>query len=564
MNWRALLAVVVAAGLALQFVPAFSQGSSSSGVATVTVKHFYIITSYGFGVLNDSFTFTNPGSASSVQIPTIQVSLPSKVAIRTVGIVLSPSNQFSIATGPSVNGTSVATITPNSPTLAAGQNLTVALKAVLDNIMNYTTSTGYDSAAKMLVLLSPGLNLDVSQMKSTIILPTGAAFAGTPAGFAAPTGNSTSSPTYTMNQTAIQPRPLAEYLNFTETNQSAFTPVTVNKLVRTIVPSSNGIPMVEDYFSLHSIAAYNIAQIHIYLLNPSLTQVSILPGSDPPLLNPQITPLGSGEMAFADNSLSSELLSNSNFSLTVSYPLPSSMITTSGSKVTVMVPYSPIIAAPARNYTIALAPAKGIVPSGPTTMTLSSATPFTPGTADFTYTVSFGWAADQAIPAGVLVFAVAFALFAMQKPSTEEETESEEKTVRRTADVLSAFEEKTALEEQNVNELSSAQKGSVGKNDFDRMRNEISDLRSRALQRLSEMRQELGSGKQYELLGRVVEAEREEDRAFRDLLNLYQQYLGSRMNEETFKRLQPNYRKRLDSAINRLSDLLHETQTEEK
>jgi len=127
-----------------------------------------------------------------------------------------------------------------------------------------------------------------------------------------------------------------------------------------------------------------------------------------------------------------------------------------------------------------------------------------------------------------------------------------------------AFEEKTGLETQYMAELASAPKGSISKTEFERKRNEVSELRGRALQRLSEMKQDLGSGRQFDLLTRVAEAEREEDRAFRDLLNLYLQYHGSRMNEETFKRLQPNYRKRVESAVNHLSDLLHETQTEEK
>jgi len=153
-------------------------------------------------------------------------------------------------------------------------------------------------------------------------------------------------------------------------------------------------------------------------------------------------------------------------------------------------------------------------------------------------------------------------MFAIQKPASEEE--EGEKIVRSMSDVLKSFEEKTGLETQDMNELASATKGSISKAEFERMRNEVSDLRGRAVQRLTEMKQDLGSGKQFDLLTRVAEAEKEEDRAFRDLLNLYLQYHGNRMNEETFKRLQPNYRKRVESAVNRLSDLLHETQTEEK
>jgi len=190
-----------------------------------------------------------------------------------------------------------------------------------------------------------------------------------------------------------------------------------------------------------------------------------------------------------------------------------------------------------------------------------SVTPISTGSVQFTYTVGVGWAADQAIPAGIFVFAVAFAMFAIQRPATGEEGE---KGSGKTSDVLRAFDEKTGLEAQYVAEFASATKGSISKADFDRMRNEVSELRSRAIQRLNEMKQVLGSGRQFDVFTRVADAEKEEDRAFRDLLNLYTQYHGNRMNEETFKRLLPNYKKRVDSAINHLSDLLHEAKTEEK
>jgi hypothetical protein len=238
------------------------------------------------------------------------------------------------------------------------------------------------------------------------------------------------------------------------------------------------------------------------------------------------------------------------------------MMEVTGNTVKLKIPYAPLIAAPVSNYTIRLAAAKGIVPSGPTAVVNKSVTPFTPGNVEFTYSVSLGWAADQVVPAAALLFVVAFAMLARQMPATKED--EGERAVRRISDVIKAFEEKTGLETQYMAELASAPKGSISKTEFERKRNEVSELRGRALQRLNEMKQILGSGRQFDLLTKVAEAEREEDRAFRDLLNLYLQYHGSRMNEETFKRLQPNYRKRVESAVNHLSDLLHETQTEEK
>ncbi len=562
MNWRGLVAVALAVALALGFLPihAQSSGSSTSGVATVSVNHFYIITSYGYGVLNDSITFHNNGT-SSVQIPTVQVGIPSNVASRTVGVVVSPSDQFSVAVSKGTTNTTL-TITPTQPTLGAGSNSTVALKAVLNNIMNYTNGA-YTNAAKMLVLVSPSLNVNVTTMKSTLILPTGGAFQQAPSGFASPAANSTA-PAYTLTQSALQPQASARYLNFTDNNQSAFTPLIVNSLVRTIVPSANGAPMVEDYLSIYNVASYNIAQVHLYLLYPGLNVVTLLPNTVPPLVNPQLIQLGSGEIAFASTSIASPLLPNSNISLTVSYPLPSTLMKLTGNSVQITVPYSPLIAAPVTNDSIVLAPAKGTTASGTTSVLDKTVTPFTPGSIVFTYSISVGWAADQAIPAGALIFAVAFAMFAIQRPSVKEKRKEEEEETLETGDVLKAFEDKTGLETQYMEELSSATKGSIGKADFDRMRNEVTDLRARAIQRLTELKAVLGSGKQFDLLTRVGDAEKEEDRAFRDLLNLHLQYQGSRMNEETFKRLQPTYRKRVESAVNRLSDLLHEVQTEEK
>ena len=560
MNLRGLVAVVLVAALALGSVPAYAQSSGSSGVATVSVSHFYIITSYGYGVLNDSFTFHNNGT-SSVQIPVIQVGLPGNVASRTVGVVVSPSDQFSVAVSKG-NSSTTLTITPSQPTLGAGANSIVSLKAVLNNIMNFTNGA-YTSAAKMLVLVSPSLNINVTSMKSTLILPTGGLFQQAPTGFASPSTNATA-PAYTLTQTAIQPQASARYLNFTDNNQSAFTPLIVNSLVRTIVPSANGSPLVQDTFSIYNEASYNIAQVRLYLLYPGLSVVTLLPNTVPPLVDPQLIHLGSGELAFASTSIASPLLPNSIISMTISYPLPSTMMKLSGNNVQITVPLSPLIAAPVTNDSIILAPVKGITPSGTTSVLDKAVTPFTPGNIVFTYSVSVGWAADQAIPAGALIFAVVFAMFAIQRPSVKEKRKEEEEETLETGDVLKAFEDKTGLETQYMEELSSATKGSIGKADFDRMRNDVADMRGRAIQRLTELKTVLGSGKQFDLLTRVGEAEKEEDRAFRDLLNLFLQYHGSRMNDETFRRLQPTYKKRVESAVNRLSDLLHEVQTEEK
>jgi hypothetical protein len=556
LNWRLVLALTISLGLALVFVPAISAPSAMA--PSLSVNHSYILTAYGYGILNDTFTFKNNGT-SDLQIPTVQIGLPDQISSKANGIVLIPSDQYTLSQS-DTNGTNTLTVAPNTPTLRAGASSTVAVKAVLTNVLNYSNGT-FTTAAKMLVLLSPSLNTNVTEMKSSIVLPLGGSFASPPSGFTAPVSK-TGLQVYSMTQNNIRPQASVANLNFTDSNQAAFTPITVNGLIRTIVPTSDGPPQVQDQFSIQNLASYSVSQIRLSLLNPSLASVTVVPNTVPPLMNPRAVPLASGALVFASTPLASPLLPQSNASLTVLYPLPSSMVTVSGTNVKIVVPLVPMIAAPVSNYTIVLAPSKGITPTSPTVITNRSVTPLTPDSVTFSYSVNIGWAADQAVPAAALIFAVAFALFAIQKPAAEEE--EIQKNERTTSDVLQGFEEKIGLETQFMQELASKPKGSVSRATFERMKNEVSELRGRALQRLNEMKRDLGSGRQFDSLTRVAEAEKEEDRAFRDLLNLYSQYHGNRMNEETFKRLLPSYKRRVDSAINKLSDLLHEAQTEEK
>ena len=215
MNWRLVVAFAITLSLALTFVPAFSASSGPSPTAPViTVNHFYVVTAYGYGLVNDSFTFKN-NATSDVQIPAIQIGLPSKIASRTTGIVLSPSDQYTVSQA-QVNGSTVLTLTPNQPTLQPGASSTVAMKTVLTNILNFSGGA-YTNAAKALVLLSPSLNTNVTLLKTSIILPTGGSISQTPSGFSQPTTNATS-PTYTMTQFNIQPQASARDLNFTESN----------------------------------------------------------------------------------------------------------------------------------------------------------------------------------------------------------------------------------------------------------------------------------------------------------------------------------------------------------
>ena len=131
-------------------------------------------------------------------------------------------------------------------------------------------------------------------------------------------------------------------------------------------------------------------------------------------------------------------------------------------------------------------------------------------------------------------------------------------------DLIKGLEDKVALFGQFQTDVARKSQGGVTRAEFIKIRSEIDSLKTRAINRLNEIRQTAGSKRFLDLLNQIQDAEREEDRSAKDLLNLYDQYHGKRMKEDTFRRLLPNYKKRWDATTNHLSDLLNMAQREGK
>jgi hypothetical protein len=226
---------------------------------------------------------------------------------------------------------------------------------------------------------------------------------------------------------------------------------------------------------------------------------------------------------------------------------------------------APPIAAFVNSYSFGLSLPHGVtaVQGGP--QTLTKVQPLQAGTAAFSYSLSVGWAVDGGVPAASSLFVIfLLAHFAARmRKAPEEEKEEETSTVRAT-DMVKAFEEKTSLINGLFEEIPKADPNQISKAYFDELRGRLDIFRSRALQRLNEMKQKSTTQKFFDLLGQIHETERELDRAAKDMLNLYEQFYTRRMRQEVFERLLPNYRRRLDKALDRLSDELNTAQRESK
>ncbi|MGD0637147.1 MAG: hypothetical protein ABSA72_03795 [Nitrososphaerales archaeon] len=537
-------------------------GAQAGGTPIVTLDHEYYINEFGAGLLNDTFVFQNNGT-STIQVPSVQLGIPDTVYSHAAAYAVLPASGYSLSS-PADNGTvTTFTITPDSPSLAAGAHTRVELETYLNNILNITA--GATTPFGSLLLLSPSVNMEVNSLNLVVVLPNGATLISPPSSFiAAPTS---SPPTYSITKVDVTPTILTKYSDLNATNQAYFLPIKVTSIVSTIIPNSNGYPQIQDLVTLRNLASYTISNLPISLLSGSITSVTIVPWSTPPTVDPTVVSVTNGAIALTSAPFSAPIQAGDNFTFAMQYSVPSSLVKTSGSTVTVSLPYTLPIQAVVGSYTVTSLLPSGMHSVGNSKTVVSNATPINQGSISISYSVSTGWGAAQAVPAASLLFAVVFIILALKRPEGEkkEEDEEEEKTVTAMLpDLIKGLEDKVALFSQFQTDVAGKSQGAVTKAELVKVRNEIDSLKTRAINRLNEIRQTAGSKRFLELIGQIQDAEREEDRSAKDLLNLYDQYHGRRMKEETFRRLLSNYRKRWDASTDRLSDLLNLAQREGK
>ena len=541
--------------VACMAAPALAQSGGFQASPTspvITLNHTYTITPFGLGLLNDTISFKNNGTATE-QIPNVELGIPENISSHATGFALEPSSQYSM-TSDNINGVTLITITPGSPSLAAGLSSKVTLATYFTGILNFTLAKTTGITA--LLLLSPSLNQKVSTIQRNIVLPSSGTLTPAPKGFNA--SAAAQLPTYTNASSDVMPVISTEKVVFNATDEATFQPIQIFSVVRTIAPSSNGTPQVEDLVTFRNLADYEISSLPLTLLG-NVTQVTVLPSSGTPLINPTPVTLTNGALSLTTAPFVAAVKPGDNFTFEISYSVPSSLVTTSATTVTVEMPYTLPIDSVAQEYTAQISLPAGFDAVGDSVFHTANASSLTQTKLSLSYNVVPGSGADQAVPIATAVFAAAFILMIMRRPETESEKESEEgeeESSTKLTDLTKSFEDKIALIEKIVEEMEEKEQGTVARADLIKNRSELDSLRSRAMHRLSEAKQSSKSQRFTDLLSQIQEAAREEDRAAKDLLNLYEQYQTRRMREDTFERLLPNYKKRLGTATNKLSDLL--------
>jgi hypothetical protein len=540
-------------------MPSIGQ-ASAQGTSKINVRSAYTLNRYGFATINETVMITNNGT-SAIQVPSVTIgfgNLTSDVVAANV------TQGFSVGTPPSTGGPFTVT---SSESIQAGANVTFNLNALVNNVV----STEKNGSLQVLVLASPSFSAEVNKILDFVQMPASTTFNVAPTGLTAST--SSSNDTYSATFTNVTPAASTYVGTVSQSTSEDFNPLRIFSASRTITASGNGTPLVTDTIEFENMGTVTLAQIYVSPLTSSSAEVTIVTATatEPVLLAPFTLDLSGNALDLAEfvaGYPNDGVGAGSNFTLTYQYPLSSSYYTVSGGQVTVKIPDSPPVGGfiGTYNITLSLPHTTKVVQGTPTK--LAGVTPWQTGTTTLAYSLSEGWFLDGGIPFASVVFVLLLiGLFVARTTTVEAEGEKEEEETTSSeaaSSMINAFDEKTSMTNGVWQEIESKDPNELDKAYFDELRSRMDIIRSKALQRLNDVRQKSTNQKFADVINQMQATEREVDRAAKDKLNLYQQYYLKQMRKEVFDRLLPQYTKRLERALNQLSDELHTVQREAK
>ena len=532
--------------------------ANAQGAPRTTVQSVYTLNRYGFATINESVSFSN-NESSAVSPPTLTFGF-GPLASDVVAYNLTGTG-FTLATPSSQGGPFTVSGTQS---IAAGGNATYVLSA----LVNGEVSTNANGSITVLTLSSPSISSQVNTLVNVVQMPVSTSFVANPANLTESVSGTNI--TYFWTRSTVTPLTAITSVNSIESSTAQdFNPLRVYYVQRSITAGSNGDPLVTDTVEFQNMGTTPLQTLYVTPLAPVGVAATIEEASEPKLLSPVSTTLASNSIDLTQVAVgypSDGVPAGTNFTVVYQYALGGDYYTISGGRVSLNIPLTPPVPAFADTYVIKLSLPSGSTSTESTPTTLSDVTPWQSGSTQFSYGLSLGWAVSAGVPLATFVFVLLLVgLFALRTaPAESEEAEEEESSSELASTMIKAFDEKTNLINSLWPEISSKDPNEMNKEYFDELRGRLDTFRGRALQRLNEVKQKSTSQKFYEVVNQIHQTEREVDRASKDKLNLYQQYYMRQMRKEVYDRLLPQYTKRLEKALNQLSDELHTVQREAK
>lgn len=361
--------------------------------------------------------------------------------------------------------------------------------------------------------------------------------------------------TYSSNNvTATQPRWAEVQMNSSQTDTGY---IDFQSIQRTISIDASGNAIVQDILTLKNLGLNTLTNLQFNFLTNS-TAITVEPSSEPPLSNAQTMTLSGGEMNFA-TPINRQVEPNDAVSLIMQYNLGSQYWNYSGGVYNVKIPTTAPVNALVDKFSIGYnIPTDYVVLNNPVSLSYSN-TVGGQGNGFLSYRRGVGSAFGFALPAGGLLFIAVFLGVLVMRPKNESEED-----VEATIDsMVKAVEEKVSGTNDILSELKGKGEG-ITRNDLLAARSRIEELRSKTAGRFASLKSRLGqtSVEAQATMNNLTSTDKELDRAVKDLLNNYDQFISKKMRADTLAKVQQNTERRIQHLANSLLDTLHDLNRE--
>ena len=471
------------------------------------------------------------------------------------------STQYSATVSSRIQNNTLVTLSL-SPQIPAGTSANVSLGFYVLNTYKPLTTSTTSSTYLVPMLFYPSVSVPVDNVSSKVQFPyQTTAPLSNPFAFTSFVGGSPLVEDWTYssnNATALQPRWGEVQLNSTSADSGYLD---FQNIQRTLSVDASGNIIMQDTMTVKNLGLNTISSLQFSFLTNSTT-ISAVPSSEPPLSNAQTMSIAGGQINLGPtNQGGIDRLIEPNDAVTVimQYNLGSQYWNYSAGVYHVRIPGTAPVNALVDSFSIGYnVPSDYVVLNSPVSLSLTNTTGYSQNSL-LTFRRGIGSAFGFALPVGGLVFITVFLGVLVMRPRKEGE-EDVESTIDS---MVKAVEEKVSGTNDILSELKSKGEG-ISRSDLLATRSRIEELRSKTAGRFASLRSQLGqtSVEVQATMNSVASNDRELDRAVKDLLNNYEQFVSKRMKADTLAKVQQNNERRIQHLANTLLDTLHDLNRE--
>lgn len=511
-------------------------------------NHQMSVNEHGFILVNETIFIKNNFESKAI-LPFISINYPKELYEKIILQEISPLG-FDLTKALTENHT-IITIDPKGYEILPNNNITISVKFYLTRVFFRVNETDFSAS----IPLVPALNLPCKQVNSSLSLPYFIIFDSQHENFTKEVIKNK----WTLSGSFLDvPKDFSITDNIMISNPANvyFALLEFTEAKRELILSSLGEIKVRDTITMINYDNASISKLKPDILTNDFKSVVIIP----PLINSFPNPSSDANKKQVD--LGTSLEKGEKYTITLEYPVKSSdFIKEKGSLFEFSVPLRSPIDGVVYNYVVKVTLPEGSFAYDKNEIIKINASPLD-GNQNLEFRLGLAWASKDIMPiASFLFIAVLIAFVAVEKPFIKKELREINLRIK---EYIESTEGKITAVRELIDLYKKRQLNQISKVEFKTVQKLLEERISKANAKINELKQKIVSLQPslQKTLSDIDEINRNYDRNFRELINLYDQLYIKKIKTDIFDRLLPIHQRKVDDTIESLLNILETLQSE--